>query len=48
LPTTLQEKLVKIGARVIRHGRYITFQLPEAAKCFGIIKPPIGTGAGLR
>ncbi len=29
--TTLHEKLVKIGAKVVRHGRYITFQLAEAA-----------------
>ncbi len=29
--TTLREKLVKIGAKVVRHGRYITFQLAEAA-----------------
>ncbi len=29
--TTLREKLVKIGAKVIRHGRYITFQLAEVA-----------------
>ena len=25
--TTLPDKLVKIGAKVVRHGRYITFQL---------------------
>jgi hypothetical protein len=25
--TTLREKLVKIGARVVRHGRYVVFQL---------------------
>lgn|GEM_PF-6053354 len=25
--TTLREKLVKIGAKVVRHGRYVTFQL---------------------
>ncbi len=25
--TTLREKLVKIGAKVVRHGRYATFQL---------------------
>jgi DDE family transposase len=25
--TTLREKLVKIGARIVRHGRYIVFQL---------------------
>ncbi len=25
--TTLREKLIKIGAKVVRHGCYITFQL---------------------
>jgi hypothetical protein len=29
--TTLREKLVKIGARVVRHGRYLVFQLGEVA-----------------
>ncbi len=29
--TTLREKLVKIGAKVVSHGRYITFQLAEVA-----------------
>jgi hypothetical protein len=29
--TTLREKLVKIGAKVVRHGRYITFQMAEVA-----------------
>ena len=29
--TTLQEKLVKIGAKVVSHGRYVTFQLAEVA-----------------
>ncbi len=29
--TTLREKLVKIGAKVVRHGRYITFQMAEIA-----------------
>ena len=29
--TTLREKLVKIGAKVIRHWRYITFQMAEVA-----------------
>ena len=28
---TLREKLVKIGAKVVRHGRYVTFQLAEVA-----------------
>jgi Transposase DDE domain group 1 len=29
--TTLREKLVKIGARIVRHGRYMVFQLAEVA-----------------
>ncbi len=29
--TTLREKLVKIGAKVFRHGRYVTLQLAEVA-----------------
>ncbi len=29
--TTLREKLVKIGAEVVSHGRYVTFQLAEVA-----------------
>ena len=29
--TTLREKLIKIGAKVVRHGRHITFQLAELA-----------------
>src|SRR5688572_8330504 len=29
--TTLREKLVKIGARVVRQGRYVVFQLAEVA-----------------
>ena len=28
---TLQTKLIKIGATVVRHGRYVTFQLAEVA-----------------
>ncbi len=27
--STLRETLVKIGAKVVRHGRYVTFQLAE-------------------
>jgi hypothetical protein len=29
--TTLREKLLKIGARVVRHGRYVVLQLAEVA-----------------
>ena len=30
-PNHNDEKLVKIGAKVVRHGRYVTFQLAEVA-----------------
>jgi hypothetical protein len=29
--TSLSEKLIKIGAKIARHGRYVTFQLAEVA-----------------
>ena len=29
--TSLRKKLIKIGARVVSHGRYVTFQLAEVA-----------------
>ena len=29
--TTLREKLIKIGAKVVSHGRYVTFQMAEVA-----------------
>ncbi len=29
--TMLREKLVRIGAKVVAHGRYVTFQLAEVA-----------------
>jgi hypothetical protein len=29
--TTLRERLVRIGARIVRHGRYVVFQLAEVA-----------------
>ena len=29
--TSLRTKLVKIGARIVRHGRYLVFQLAEVA-----------------
>src|SRR5215210_9539704 len=29
--TSLREKLIKIGAEVVSHGRYVTFQLAEVA-----------------
>lgn len=29
--TTLREKLIKIGAKIVSHARYVTFQLAELA-----------------
>jgi hypothetical protein len=30
-PTSLHEKLVKVGSKVVSHGRYFTFLLAEVA-----------------
>ena len=30
-PSSLREKFVKIGAKIVRHGRYVRFRLAEAA-----------------
>lgn len=46
--TTLREKLVKIGAKVIRHGRYLTFQLAEVAVPRTLFERILGLIAGLR
>jgi hypothetical protein len=27
----LREKLIKIGAKIVRHARYVTFQMAEVA-----------------
>jgi hypothetical protein len=43
--TTLREKLVKIGAKVVKHAKYIVFQLAEVAvprKLFAAILGRIG------
>ena len=29
--TSLREKLIKIGARIVSHGRYVVFQMAEVA-----------------
>jgi hypothetical protein len=29
--STLRQKLIKIGTRIVRHGRYVVFQLAEVA-----------------
>jgi hypothetical protein len=29
--TTLKENLIKIGAKIVSHGRYVAFQMAEVA-----------------
>jgi Transposase DDE domain group 1 len=43
--TSLRERLIKIGAKVVAHAKYITFQLAEVAvprKLFAAILNRIG------
>jgi hypothetical protein len=35
--TSLREKLIKIGAKVISHGRYVTFQIAEVRGVAGCL-----------
>ena len=47
--TSLREKLIKIGAKVVSHGRYVTFQMAEVAvprQMFQEILSLIATGCG--
>ncbi len=46
--TTLREKLVKIGSKVVRHGRYVTFQLAEVAVSRALFAQVLGLIANLR
>ena len=46
--TTLREKLVKIGAKVVRHGRYVTFQLAEVAVSRSLFQKILGLIDDLR
>jgi Transposase DDE domain group 1 len=44
--TSLREKLIRIGAKVVSHGRYIAFQMAEVAvprRLFVDILRPIAT-----
>ncbi len=45
---TLREKLIKVGARVVRHDRYITFQLAEVAIPRTLFAEILGLIDGLR
>ena len=46
--TTLREKLIKIGAKVVRHGRYVTFQLAEVAVPRALFRKILRLIVGLR
>src|SRR5664280_146149 len=46
--TSLQEKLVKIGAKVVRHGRYVIFQMAEVAVPRGLFHEILRLIAELR
>jgi hypothetical protein len=36
--TTLREKLIKIGAKVVAHSRYVFFQMAEVAILRGVFR----------
>ncbi len=46
--TTLREKLIKIGAKVVHHGRYTNFQLAEVAIPQTLFAEILGLIDGLR
>jgi hypothetical protein len=45
--TSLREKLIKIGAKVASHGRYVTFQLAEVAVSWQMFADILSLIAGL-
>jgi hypothetical protein len=46
--TTLREKLIKIGAKVVSHARYVTFQMAEVAVPRRVFKAILGRIERLR
>src|ERR1700738_1053324 len=46
--TSLREKLIKIGAKVVSHGRYVTFQMAEVAVARQMFKQILSLIARLR
>ena len=46
--TSLKEKLIKIGAKVISHGRYVAFQMAEVAVPRQLFADILSLIAGLR
>jgi hypothetical protein len=46
--TSLREKVVKIGAKVVAHGRYLIFQMAEVAVPHELFRGILQRIAGLR
>ena len=46
--TTMSEKRVKIGAKVVRLGRYVTFQPAEVAVPWGLFRKILSLTDDLR
>ena len=46
--TTLRDRLVKIGAKVVRHGRSITFQMAEVMVSHDLFQQILDAIAALR
>jgi hypothetical protein len=46
--TSLKEKLIKIGAKVVSHGRYVAFQMAEVAIPKNLFADILRMIAGLR
>ena len=48
---SLPEKLIKIGAKVVSHGRYVSFQMPEGRGAPSenlVAHRPVADGARIR
>ena len=41
--TTLREKLIKIGAKVTHHAKYVTFQMAEVAVPRNVVRGDSGS-----
>ena len=46
--TTLRDRLVKIGAKIVRHSRSITFQMAEVMVPRGLFEKILSAIAALR
>ena len=46
--TTLRDRLVKIGAKIVRHGRSVTFQVAEVMTSRGLFRQTLDVIAALR